>query len=114
MILFLRLLYVVIFVLIASFTLWAATQESIFAIPPVVLNDVWFKATLLDTYLAFLTIFLWVCYREKLLVVKVLMFFAIALLGNIAVSLYVLLALYRLKPGDGLAALFSTKFDKQT
>lgn len=103
----LRLLYALIFFFMLALTVWCATQESILAIPPVVLNDVWFKATLFDAYFAFLSFFLWVCYREKSFPLKVFLFFAIACLGNIAMSLYVLVALYRLKPGEGLEKLFS-------
>lgn len=107
MIVLLRLLYAVIFLSMVAITVWAATQENILAIPSLVLNDVWFKATLFDAYFAFLSFFLWVCYREKSLPLKVFMFFAIACLGNIAMSIYVLIALYLLKPGEGIEKLFS-------
>jgi hypothetical protein len=113
MVAFLRWLYILIFSTMVAVTIWSATQENIMAIPPVVLNDVWFKATLIDAYFAFFFFFLWVCHREKSLPVKVLMFFAIAGLGNIAMSLYVLRALFQLKPGDGLDGLFSKQFSKQ-
>ncbi len=107
MIVFLRLLYALIFLSMFALTIWCATQENILEIPPVVLNDVWFRATLFDAYFAFLSFFLWVCYREKSLPLKVFMFFAITFLGNLAMSMYVLLALYRLKPGEGVEKLFS-------
>lgn len=107
MIVFFRLLYALVFFVMLSFTVWSSTQENILAIPPLVLNDVWFKATLLDAYFAFLSFFLWVCYREKSLFLKSFMFFAIVFLGNIAMSLYVIIALYRLKPGEGMEKLFS-------
>ncbi|MBP9089832.1 DUF1475 domain-containing protein [bacterium] len=107
MIVFLRSVYALIFVFMLALTFWCATQENILAIPPVVLNDVWFRATLFDAYFAFLSFYLWVCYREKSLPFKVFMFFAITFLGNLAMSIYVLLALYRLKPGEGVEKLFS-------
>ncbi len=107
MILLLRLLYAAIFAAMVAITIWAAYHENILMIPPLVLNDPWFKATLFDAYFAFLSFFLWICYREKLLLTKVLWFFAVVFLGNIAMSLYVLIALYRLKPGDGADKLFA-------
>lgn len=106
MIMLLRLLYASIFLIMIAVTIWASIHESILAIPPVVLNNVWFQATLLDAYFGFLSFFAWVCYREKSLSLKVFMFFAIMLLGNLTMSLYVLLALYRLKPGEGVEKLF--------
>ncbi len=107
MIVLLRLLYVVIFLVMIALTVWSAINENIMAIPPLVLNDVWFKATLFDAYFAFLSFFLWICYREKSILLKGFMFIAIVCLGNIAMSLYVLIALYRLRPGEGVEKLFS-------
>jgi predicted permease len=97
------------FLFMVAFTVWAATQENILAIPAVVLNDVWFKATLFDAYFALLSIFLWVCYREKSLVLKLFMLVAIVCLGNIAISLYVLSLLLGLKPGEGVEKLFARR-----
>lgn len=107
MIVTLRLLYAAIFLVMIAVTTWAASQENILKIPPVVLNDVWFKATLFDAYFAFLSFYLWVCYREKTILWKVFWFFAIVFLGNIAMSVYVLKALQRLKPGEGPAQLLA-------
>ncbi|MBC7997106.1 MAG: DUF1475 family protein [Leptolyngbya sp.] len=107
MIVILRILYAAIFAVMIAVTAWAATQENILKIPPVVLNDAWFKATLFDAYFAFLSFYLWVCYREKTNLWRIFWFFAIVFLGNIAMSVYVLIALHRLKPGDGAAQLFA-------
>ncbi|MFA6211065.1 MAG: hypothetical protein WCT03_01585 [Candidatus Obscuribacterales bacterium] len=107
MILLLRILYGGIFLAMVLVTIWAASHESILAIPPVVLNNVWFQATLIDAYFGFLSFYFWVCYREKSLPLKIFMFFAIMLLGNLTMSVYVLLAMYRLKPGEGVEKLFS-------
>ena len=48
--------------------------------------DPWFRATMADTYFAFLTIFLWVCYKEKSIVARVLWFLGIMILGNFAIA----------------------------
>jgi hypothetical protein len=90
-------------------TTWSGMHENILAIPPVVLNDVWFKATLFDAYFGFLSFFIWICYREKSLALKVFLFFAIVFLGNIAMAIYALVALFRLKPGDGVQKLFARR-----
>lgn len=107
MIVLLRILYAAILLVMIVITVWAATQENILAIPPLVLNDPWFKATLFDAYFAFLSFYLWICYREKSLSVKVFWLLAVVSLGNIAMSIYVLLALYSLKAGEGVEKLFS-------
>ncbi len=63
--------------------------------------DRWFVATLLDAYCGFLTFFVWVAYKERNLASRVLWFVLIMGLGNIAMSTYVLIRLFRL-PKDAL------------
>lgn len=105
----LKLLFLAILVTMLSVTSWAATQESILKIPPAVTGDPWFIATLFDAYFAFLVIFLFVCYREKSFLRKAIWGIAFAALGNIAISVYMLIALRKLKPGSGIDEFFSRK-----
>lgn len=103
----LKVIYAIVLLVMIAVTAWSGMHENILAVPPVVLNDVWFKATLFDAYFGFMSFFFWICYREKSLALKVFLFFAIVLLGNIAMSIYALVALFRLKPGDGVQKLFA-------
>lgn len=84
-------------------------QESILKIHPSVTGDPWFIATLFDAYFAFLVIFLFVCYREKSFLSKALWGIAFAALGNIAIAVYMLIALGKLKPDAGVEELFRRK-----
>lgn len=59
--------------------------------------DPWFIATLMDAYFAFLTFYLWVAYKETRWVARVGWFVAIMLLGNFAMSGYLLWQLSRIK-----------------
>lgn len=52
--------------------------------------DPWFQATLMDAYFAFLTFFVWVAYKEKSWLARGAWLVAILLLGNFAMSAYVL------------------------
>jgi hypothetical protein len=61
-----------------------------------VLLHPWFVATLFDTYFGFLTFYLWVAYRETSWLARVLWLVGILALGNIAMSGYMLIALWRL------------------
>ncbi len=69
----------------------------------------WAWATLYDAYFGFLTFFCWVAWRERSSAVKVWWFILIMALGNIAMSLYVLIQLFRLRPDEPVAALFRRK-----
>jgi hypothetical protein len=82
MITLLKVVYAVVLIVMIAVTAWSGMHESILAVPPVVLNDVWFKATLFDAYFGFMSFFFWICYREKSLALKVFLFFAIVFLGQ--------------------------------
>ncbi len=69
----------------------------------------WAWATLYDAYFGFLTFFCWVAWRERSVGIRILWFVLIMALGNIAMSLYVLLQLFQLKPEQGVGALFERK-----
>ena len=62
-------------------------------------------ATLYDAYFAFFTFWLWVAYKEKTVWRRILWLVLILSLGNIAMSLYVLIQLFRLKPEDPVEAV---------
>jgi hypothetical protein len=65
----------------------------------------WTIATLADAYFGFLTFYAWVFYKESAATARTGWFVAIMLLGNIAMSIYVLLQLSKLRRGDSVAQL---------
>ena len=65
----------------------------------------WAVATLFDAYFGFVTFFVWVCFKERTLAAKLLWFMLIMGLGNIAMSGFVLLQLFKLRPDEPLSNL---------
>jgi len=65
----------------------------------------WMRATLWDFYANILVLLLWVYYREGNAAAKAVWTVLFITLGSIAVTGYVLLQLFRLKPGQGLEAV---------
>lgn len=59
----------------------------------------WTIATLFDAYFGFLTFYVWVLFKEPRWLSRISWLIAIMLLGNMAMSAYVLLQLLRLR-GD--------------
>jgi len=57
----------------------------------------WTYATLADAYFGFLTFYAWVFYKEASATSRTGWFIAIMLLGNMAMAVYVLLQLHRLR-----------------
>jgi hypothetical protein len=76
-------------------TTYASLGESILKIPAAVTGDRWFQATLFDAYFGFLTFFVWVAYKEACLWRAVVWFVLIMVLGNMAMSAYMLIQLFK-------------------
>ncbi len=83
-------------------TSWASQQCALWAIPGSVGGHPWFIATLFDTYWAFLTFYCWVAYKERSWIGRIGWLLGILLLGNIAMSVYVLIQLFRVSPDASL------------
>jgi len=66
----------------------------------------WMRATLWDFYANVTVIFLWVCYKENSIPLRLLWLILLVTLGSIASCAYVLIQLFRLKPGQGLKEFF--------
>ena len=63
------------------------------------------QATLADAYFGFLTVYVWIAYRERGWGRRVLWFVLLMALGNIAIAGYLLWALFRLPRGASLERL---------
>ena len=105
---FLIALFSAIFVVMIGVTLWATSHSSLLdpAVRAAYNAQPWAIATLFDAYCGFITFFVWVAFRERGLGAKILWLVLILFLGNIAMSLYVLLQLFRLKRAEPLTSLF--------
>lgn len=86
----LTLLFSVILVSMLTVTVVAARHESMFVAGSRLMEDWWFRATLLDAYCGFLTFYVWVFARESRNAVRAIWFFLIMCLGNIAMAVYML------------------------
>jgi hypothetical protein len=101
----LKLLFTLILLAIVATTGWASLQLPVWDTPRSIVTHPWFIATLVDTYLAFFTFWLWVAYKERSNLVRALWLLLIFALGNIAMAGYVLMRLWRLPPQAGVEDL---------
>lgn len=99
MIIFLRIAFAFVLVCMLACTSWASLQCPLWETPRVLVTHPWFIATLFDCYFGFLTFYVWLAYKETSLLARLLWLVAILLLGNIAMSIYMLITLFRL-PSD--------------
>ncbi len=102
---FLIFLFAAIFAAMTTVTVRASLAIGLFEAWPDYAANPWAVATLYDAYFAFITFYVWVAYRERSMLWRVVWFVLIMGLGTIAMSLYMLLQLRRLCPGEPLEAL---------
>lgn len=101
----LKIVFALAFLTILSATTWASLQMPFWKTPQAVVGHPWFIATLVDTYLAFFTFWLWVAYKESSNLARAIWLVLIFGLGNLAIAGYMLWQLYRLPPGAGAEQL---------
>jgi hypothetical protein len=103
----LKFLFCCIFVGLVVYNTWAASRQSVLQWGGLTsgVDRYWTIATFLDAYCGFLTFYVWVFYKEARRSTRVLWFLAIMALGNIAMSCYVLLQLFRLRADQDVSAL---------
>ena len=95
----LRIAFMVVLVTMLCATGWASFHCALWKTPHEVVAHPWFIATLFDCYFGFLTFYAWLFYKETGWLARVGWFIAILLLGNIAMSIYMLITLFKL-PAD--------------
>jgi hypothetical protein len=102
---FLAALCLAVLALMLYVTVSASLQQDIVSATRGLWPAPWFRATLADAYCGFLFFWLWVAWRERSAAKGALWFLLIALLGNIAMALFLLIQLRRWNPREGVARL---------
>lgn len=105
----LQALFVAILAAMLGVTTWASLEISLWNAWPDYLENPWAIATLFDAYFGFITFFVWVAWREPTNGSRALWFVLIMCLGNIAMSVYVLLQLASLGSGEPVHSILQRK-----
>lgn len=105
----LKVLFSLLLVWICYVVITTSMQSNLFSNWDFLGSIPWMRATLWDFYTNVVVIYLWLCYKEKSMGAKLLWLILLVCLGSIASCTYVLIQLFRLKPGEGLKELFGNK-----
>jgi Protein of unknown function (DUF1475) len=107
----LKILFSCILVSLLLYTAWASTQQPVLQWGGLTTGPdrYWTIATFMDAYFGFLTFYVWVLYKETRWLPRAAWFIAIVLLGNMAMSAYVLLQLLRLKRDQNASSILITQ-----
>jgi hypothetical protein len=103
----LQILFAFILASLAAYNLWTGTQQPVWQWHGLTTrpDNLWTIATFIDAYYGFVTFYVWVLWKETRALPRVSWFLAIMLLGNIAMSAYVLRQLARLESTDPMSTL---------
>lgn len=96
----LKILFAGILIYMIVMTTWASLHKSILLSPDEFswVHSPWAVATLFDAYFGFITFYAWVFYKETRWTARMVWFVLVMGLGNIAMSSYVLIQLFKLRP----------------
>ena len=105
------MLFGAILITMIGVTTWASLRQPVWqwgglTQPP---DNAWTIATLFDAYFGFVTFYVWLAYKERGWAARIGWLIAILLLGNMAMSTYVLLQLRRLPKDAPIAALLTAR-----
>ena len=103
-----------ILLLMLVVTVRASLDRNVFKAGGELMPDLWFQATLADAYFGFVTFYVWVFYKEVTLARRLTWFVLIMALGNIAMSVYVLIQLARTSDNNLLEALLTRRSHRPT
>ena len=96
----LLVLFTALLLAMMTVTFWASLDRSVLQARRGLWLDPWFVATLVDAYIGFVIFYVWVAYKEKTAFSRILWFFLILGLGNMAAAFYVLLQMRKLGSVD--------------
>ncbi len=102
---FLKIIFSLFLIAITYFTITASMERNVLEAGRGLWPDLWFKATLVDTYCAFLTIYGWIFYKESSWISRALWLVLILFLGTFAYASYVLIQLFKLKADEPTASI---------
>ncbi len=91
----LKILFGAILAAMLYVTVSASLERGVFEAAAALWPDPWFRATLADAYFGFLTVYVWIAYKEAGWARRALWFLLLMALGNIAIAVYVLIQLFR-------------------
>lgn len=104
---FLKLVFFGVLAAMTYITVVASGERSVMNALTGLWQDPWVKATLCDTYFAFMVICFWICYKEKGWPARILWTLGVLILGNFVIAAYMLIQLFRLKPQDSVDKIWT-------
>lgn len=101
----LKVVFSALFIWVTYIVISTSLESSLFEEWDFLASIPWMRATLWDFYANIFIITLWMFYKEKNAFLKIVWLILFVCLGSIATCAYVLIKLFKLKPGEGVEQL---------
>lgn len=111
MITILKITFTIILVWMCYVVITTSLQSNLFNEWDFLGSIPWMRATLWDFYANVFVIYLWIWYKEPSILLKIVWLIAMVFLGSIASCVYILIELFKLKPGEGIQELLMKQHD---
>jgi predicted membrane protein len=109
MVTFLKIFLSIVWIFMVYIVVSTSLESSLFKEWDFLASIPWMRATLWDFYANVLIIYLWVVYRERGVVVKLVWAVLFFCLGSIGTIAYTLIQLFQLKEGEGVQKILQVK-----
>jgi len=106
---FLIALFSILFIYIVYTVIATSLESNLFKEWDFLASIPWLKATLIDFYINTVVIFVWMAFREKRWLARILWLLGFVFLGSIATTLYVLVQLFKLDKNEPVINAFLLK-----
>ena len=105
----LKIIFSIILVWVTYVVISTSLESSLFKEWDFLGSIPWMRATLWDFYANIFIITLWMFYKEKNILLKIVWLILFVCLGSIATCSYVLIKLFKLKDGEGVRELVGSR-----
>jgi hypothetical protein len=106
---FLIAVFSILFIYIVYTVISTSIESNLFTEWDFLASIPWMKATLIDFYINTVVIFVWMAFREKSWLARILWLLGFVLLGSIATTFYVLVQLFKLDKTEPVINAFLLK-----
>jgi glucan phosphoethanolaminetransferase (alkaline phosphatase superfamily) len=103
----LKLLFFLLFITMTSMILWAIFTGNWDNAISYITQEPWILITIIDIYISFFVFYIWVFFRERNIFSKIIWLLLIISTGSLAITLYVLIQLFKLREGETLKDMIS-------
>ncbi|MBD3155354.1 MAG: DUF1475 domain-containing protein [Candidatus Aenigmarchaeota archaeon] len=102
---FLRVWFSFVLISMLSLGTWVLLSGNLKAAVISIINEPWLVASFVDLFFCFMIFYIWVFYKESSWILRIFWFVFIVATGSIAISIYMLIKLHKMKGDEDIKDL---------